>query len=65
MNTKAMGDRGTDTPDLEFDEVACRQHGKDVEEHADVVLGASGRRLMHVSGSSRLRRGKPYLEVKT
>ena len=44
------------TEDLTFDELACYRHGKDLEKHADKVLGAPGKIRNHLSSSATLSR---------
>lgn len=43
------------TPNLGYDELACAEHVRDLERHADATLGGVRRR--HVSGTGKLRRG--------
>lgn len=50
------------TDDGEFDEVACRDHHKELEAHADATLGHA-RQRWHQSSSGRVRRAKPREET--
>lgn len=44
------------TDDCGFDEIACRDHRRDLEAYADSLLGSPGRKRCHQSSSARLRR---------
>lgn len=46
------------TEDLSFDELACPKHSKDLERHADKVLGSPGKIRNHLTSSSELQRAK-------
>ena len=51
------------TEGLEFDEIACSQHIRQLEKFADDVLGNPGIVRRHISSSSRLIRAKPVLPI--
>ena len=49
------------TDDFRYDEVACDKHVHDLEKHSDKVLGKNnGVMRTHLSGTSKLKRGKQY-----
>jgi hypothetical protein len=43
-----------------YDEIACDEHGSDLENHSDEVLGSyNGIMRYHITGSSRMKRFEP------
>jgi hypothetical protein len=46
------------TPDMSFDEVACRRHSKDLAYHANVVLKGASR--WNISSTGTMRRGERF-----
>lgn len=46
------------TPNLGYDEIACRKHGRELEKHADETLNGGLR--CNTSSMGSLKRGDPY-----